>query len=518
MAKFERTKNATRNTIFGLILKVYQIFIPFFMRTAMIYCMGVEYLGLNSLFSSILQVLNLAELGVGSAMVYSMYKPIAEDNKKTVCALMNLYKLYYRIIGTVILVVGLIICPFIDMFIKSGVPADINVYVLYLMNLGATVLSYWLFAYKNCLLSAHQRVDITIKITLITNTILYLIQFFILFIVKNYYFYVAVIMLMQAITNIVTAFRVDKMYPNFRAKGKLSIEEIRDINSRVRDLFISKIGTVILNSVDTIVVSTFLGLATLVIYQNYYYIVGSIIGVIGVVFYSCNAGVGNSIVVETEEKNFNDFNKFTFIIIWVSGVCLACLLCLFQPFMEVWVGKKLMLNFMAVICFCAYFYIWEIHAVFYLYKDAAGIWNSDRFRTLITAIVNLIMNLVMVQFWGIYGVILSTVISMVFVGMPWLLHNLFKYVFNIKYLRGYLFKLFKYTINTIAVTFITYLICSFINGNLIYILVIRGVISVIFPNLLFYFLYRKNIEFREMIILFDNMTKGKIKLFKRFIL
>ena len=168
--KIERTKNASRNILFGIILKIYQIAVPFLMRTAMIYFMGVQYLGLNSLFTSVLQVLNLAELGVGSAMVYSMYKPIAEDDTKKICALMKLYRLYYRVIGFVIGGVGLVLTPFVPKLISGDVPSGLNIYILYLMNLAATVLSYWLFAYKNSLLQAHQRVDVVSKITLVTNT------------------------------------------------------------------------------------------------------------------------------------------------------------------------------------------------------------------------------------------------------------------------------------------------------------------------------------------------------------
>lgn len=189
MAKIERTKNATRNIIFGIILKVYQILVPFLMRTAMIYLMGVQYLGLNSLFTSVLQVLNLAELGVGSAMIYSMYKPIAEDNNTVICALMNLYRTYYRIIGAIIAAVGLLLTPFIPKLISGDVPQGINIYVLYLLNLGATVLSYWLFAYKNSILQAHQRVDVVSKVTLVTSTVQYALQLLVLWVFKNYYLY-----------------------------------------------------------------------------------------------------------------------------------------------------------------------------------------------------------------------------------------------------------------------------------------------------------------------------------------
>ena len=161
--KIERTRNATRNIFFGGIHRVYQMLVPFAMRTIMIYVLGINYLGLNSLFTSILQVLNMAEMGVGLAMVYSMYEPIANDNKQKVCALMRLYKIYYRVIGTVVLCSGIAIIPLLPRFIKSDLPQDINLYVLYIINLLATVSTYWLYAYKHSLLYAHQRADVGTK-------------------------------------------------------------------------------------------------------------------------------------------------------------------------------------------------------------------------------------------------------------------------------------------------------------------------------------------------------------------
>ena len=280
--KIERTKNASRNIIFGIILKAYQILIPFLMRTAMIYFMGVQYLGLNSLFTSILQVLNLTELGVGSAMVYSMYKPIADDDTKIICALMRLYRLYYRIIGLVIAVIGVTLTPFIPYLVKSDLPSGLNIYVLYLLNLVATVLSYWLFAYKNALFQAHQRIDITNRVTLLTNTFQYVVQLIIIIFIKDYYLYVLAALLTQALTNIITAVAATKKYPEYQPKGKLDRQIVKGINQRIRDLFTSKLGSVVVNSSDTVVISAFLGLTMLAVYQNYYFILTSIIGFVTV--------------------------------------------------------------------------------------------------------------------------------------------------------------------------------------------------------------------------------------------
>lgn len=514
--KIERIKNAERNIIFGAILKIYQIAVPFLMRTAMIYFMGVEYLGLNSLFSSILQVLNLAELGVGSAMVYSMYKPIAEDDDTTICALMRLYKMYYRIIGLVIAIVGLLLTPFIPKLISGELPSELNIYILYLLNLAVTVLSYWLFAYKNSLLQAHQRVDVSSKVTLATNTVQYGLQFIVLITIKNYYIYVLVALTTQALTNILTAIVTTKMYPNYHPIGRLSKSQVQDINHRIRDLFTSKLGNVIVNSADTVVISAFLGLTTLAVYQNYYYILTSIIGFVGIIFQSCTAGIGNSVIVESEEKNFSDLKKFTFMISWIAGFCAVCLLCLYQPFMEIWVGEDLMLAFSAVVCFCIYYFVYEINQLLNTYKDAAGIWHEDRFRPLVTALTNLAMNLIMVQFWGIYGVILSTVLSMLFVGMPWLLHNLFTVLFSWEQLGPYLKNLLFYVLMVVLSCGITYGICSQIPLQSWPLLIVRGLICCIVPNVVFLIAYSQLEEFRRSMALVNIITRGKISILNKW--
>lgn len=508
--KIERTKNATRNIVFGVILKAYQIVVPFLMRTALIYLMGVQYLGLNSLFTSILQVLNLAELGVGSAMIYSMYKPIAEDDNATICALMKLYRTYYRIIGFIIAAVGLALTPFIPKLISGDIPNGLNIYNLYLLNLGATVLSYWLYAYKNSILQAHQRTDVVSKVTLVTSTIQYALQLLVLWAFRNYYLYVIVMLATQAVTNIATAVVADKLYPQFKPKGALPKHDVQKINSRIRDLFTSKIGGIIVNSADTIVISAFLGLTALAVYQNYYFILTSITGFITIVFSAVTAGIGNSLVVETKEKNFKDLNVFTFIICWISGFCSCCFLNLYQPFMELWVGKDLMLNFSVVVCFVIYFYVCEVNQLLNTYKDAGGIWHEDRFRPLVTAIANLGMNLVMVQFWGLYGIILSTVLSMLLVGMPWLFHNLFTTMFEKKDMKKYLNSLAFYVSVSIIACIASVIVCDFINFGLLATLIIRLIICLIVPNFIFLIVYVRKIEFKQSIQLVNKMLHGKL--------
>lgn len=513
--RFDKTRNASKNIVFGIILKVYHIIVPFLMRTAMIYLLGVQYLGLDGLFASILSVLNLAELGVGSAMIYSMYKPIAEDDSKTICALMRLYKIYYRIIGMVVLCGGLILCPFIPKLISDDIPDGLNVYILYLLNLAATVLSYWLFAYKSCLLQAHQRSDLISKITLIAHTVRYLLQLVFLFLFKNYYYYLIVALVTQLLINIFTAVVADRLFPNYKAVGVLPKPVKDGINRKIKDLFTAKIGAVIVDSVGTIVISAFLGLSILGIYQNYFYIVTALTGLINIVMTSCMAGIGNSLITENENKVFGDFKTFSFIISWIAGFCTAALLVLYQPFMKLWVGSENMFDFSAVICFCVYFCIKQFNTLLNIYKDAAGMWHKDRFRPLVTALSNLAMNLIMVQFWGIYGVLLSTIISMLVIGMPWIINNLFTELFSKKQMLEFLKQLSEYVLVIVLLSCVSYAVCSSIKIDGIIGIGIRLILVAVIFNISYFLAFFKSKEFKNVLKIINRLTKGKISFLSR---
>lgn len=502
----QRTKNASRNIIFGTLLKLYQIAVPFFIRTVITYILGIQYLGLTSLFTSVLQVLNLAELGVGSAMVYSMYKPVEQKDTDTICALMKLYRRYYRIIGIVVFTAGMILFPFIPKLISGTVPQNVNIYILYLLNLCTTVISYWLFAYKSSLLIAHQRNDIISKVALGTNTLQYIVQLTVLIFLKSYYIYLITALAVQILTNITTAIAANKMYPRYKAKGNLEKAEVRGINQRIRDLFTAKIGEIITNSADTIVVSAFLGLEILAVYQNYYYIVSAVMNFVGIIFASCQAGIGNSIVSESTQKNYNDLKKFTMLISCMISITVSCMLNLFQPFMKIWMGEGNMLSFHCVILFCIYFYVYELTRIWSTYKDASGIWHQDRFRPFISSMVNLSVNLLLVRYIGIYGILLSTILSYVIVGMPWLMINMFRYIFKRDF-KEYLLDICYFFLMTVISCTLSFISVKYISGSgfgfliikLILCLIISGFITVVFC-------YRKK-EFKELL----KAAKGILK-------
>lgn len=344
------------------------------------------------------------------------------------------------------------------------------------------------------------------KVHILTSTIQYAVQILALAVFRNYYIYVIAVLLTQALTNIITAMVATKRYPNLKAGGKLPASERKEINQHVKDLFTAKLGGVVTNSADTIVISAFLGLTVLAKYNNYYYIMSSIFGMMTILYNSCLAGIGNSLVVESPQKNFADFKKFTFIFSWVIGFCVVCLYCLYQPFMRIWVHEENMLDNSYVILFCIYFYVYELALIWATYKDAGGIWHSDRFRPLCVTIVNLTLNLILVQYIGLYGIVLSTVFSYVAVGMPWLLHNIFTNLFQtsvVPYLKDLLYYAAVYCVAAV----ICHFVCNLLPLDGLIGFILQIVVVVILSNVIFLIAFIRMPEFQASKQMAYNMLK-----------
>ena len=277
-----RLKNSVRNVLGALINKATAIVFPFVIRTIILYYLGTEYAGLSSLFTSVLQILSLSELGIGSAIVFSMYKPVAEGNNAEINALLKLYRKFYYIIGVTILFVGIILIPMIPRLINGTYPNDINLYALYLIYLSNTVLSYFLFAYKTSILNAFQRSDIESNLTTLINTGMYIFQIITLIAFRNYYLYIIWLPIATIVINIVRSRIVNKQYPAIRCDGEVSQEVKHDIFKRVGALIGHQLSGTVNCSLDNIVVSAFLGLKVVAQYGNYYYVVSALSGVMQV--------------------------------------------------------------------------------------------------------------------------------------------------------------------------------------------------------------------------------------------
>lgn len=493
-----RTENASRNIIWGVFNKIVTLGMPFITRTVMIYTMGMQYVGLGSLFTSILQVLSFAELGIGSALVFSMYKPIAERNDSKVCALLNFYKKSYRVIGSLILIFGLLMLPFLKYLIAGDLPKGMDLQILFLIYLFNSVSGYLLFAYKQSLFAATQRMDVISKIGVGLQFLSSIAQILSLILIHNYYVYAAIIPIITCINNICISVLADKYYPQYKCKGKIEDEELHSIEKNVGGMVFQKIGSIVLSSVDTIVISAFLGLTSLALYQNYYYIITALFGFLTVIMQSIIAGVGNSVASETTSKNYLDFKKFNFIYIWIVSWCTTCLLCLYQPFMQIWVGKDNMFGMEMVVLFALYFFVHKWCDMLYVYQEACGIWWETKFVPFIAAIVNLVVNIILVKAIGLPGILISTIVSVIFIYDTGYAKVLFKTYFASvdKGLKLYWCRQIRYILTASVACAITVIVCSaFTIESALLRLVLNGVVCVVIPNTVFVLAWMRLPEF-----------------------
>lgn len=503
-----RTKRSLKNISTGLVFKIVGMIFPFVIKTVMIQKLGVEYLGLNSLFTSILMVLSLSELGIGSALVYNMYKPIANKETEKVCALLKVYRDVYRIIGIVIAFIGIILMPFLSLLIKGSYPNDINIYILYIIYLINTVLSYLLFAYKKSILEANQLNGYSNILETITTFFMYIMQIIVLIMFKNYYIYIIFLPISTLVLNILRSCLVDKMFPEYKCYGNLEKGFIKELYQKVKALLGHKIGSTVITAADSIVISSILGLEVLAIYSNYYQIINALIGVVTIFYTSITASIGNSLVKSSKDKILDNFKTLTFINNWIVGWFSICLLCLFQPFMEIWMGRDLMFDFEVVILFVIFFYSWLFRRIGLTYKDAAGMWEDDFWKPYVGIVINIVSNIVLCNLIGVSGAIISTIIIMVCIYFPWETYVIFKKIFN-KSSKEYYLKMFFYTISTIIIGAITYKICGLSKVTGIKDLLYKGIICCTIPNIFFMLCYHKNAEYLDMKNRIFNLIKSK---------
>lgn len=502
-----RTKNGIRNIIASIINRILFIILPFITRTIFINILGKSYLGLNGLFTSILNILNLTELGFGSALVYSMYKPAAENDKEKLCALLKIYQKIYRIIGVTILVCGLVLMPFLPKLIKGTWPADINIYILFFIYLLNVSISYFAYAYKKALLTAYQRSDIITNVASVITTVTYLVQIILLLIWKNYYIYVCVLPLFTLADNLVTAHIVSKKFPDIVCRGEILREDKNVIKDHVKGIALQKICSHSRNSFDSIVISMYLGLESIAIYNNYYYIMNSVHAFMYLIPNAIRASVGNSVMSESLEKNYDDFNTMSMIYMWISAWSTTCLLCLYQPFMTLWMGKDMLLPMSTIILICFYFYELCMSDIISLYKDGAGLWWFGRYRTVIEAVANLILNFLLGYFYGINGIVLATVLTIFFIGYGYGGYIIFHYYFVKQKFLEYIKLQIKYLIITVIVATVSYSICSYIPGEGITTLFVKAVFCFIVPNILLWGFLKHTRYFKSAKVFVSNILK-----------
>lgn len=492
-----RTDNVKRNLIFNMIKYVTQLVLQFLLRTVLIYAMGAEYIGLNGLFTNIFAFLNLAELGIGSAIVYSMYKPIAENDIEKVKALQNLYKKFYFYISIIILVLGIVITPFLNIFVKDEVNT-INIYILFIMYLINTLAGY-MSAHKRSLLFAYQRNDIENKVKSICLLGMSIVQIIVLLVFKNYYLYFAINILFTIVESVLIHVSANKLFPDINGKSiALDKETKKEITKNVSALSMHKIGGAVVLSTDNILISTFFGVLILGAYSNYYLIISALISIFNLFNNALMGSVGNLVASSDTNYVYSKFKTINFMFSYLSSFSTICLICLFQPFIEVWTGGGIyLLEFSTVLFICISFYLMRMRTGVLLFKDVSGLFYQDRWKPIAEAIVNLIVSIILAKLIGINGIFIGTIISTIVAPLWVEPYVLYKYYFK----RGVWDYFKRYILDAlimIAGAVICYFVCTLIPDNGILWLILKFAVCIILSNILLIIAYLPSKEFKEL--------------------
>ena len=504
--KLARTENTVRNTAWGAVYRVIALIGPFIIKTIIIKKIGMAYSGLNTLFNSILTVLNLANLGFSSSLVYTMYEAVAREDNDAICAMVNFFRKVYRIIGIVILCMGLAVMPFLPALVGEECPPGANLYIMFSLYLSATVLDYVLFGYVNAIFSAYQREDTRLKIMVVRYVVQYLLQIVILGVFENYYAYLVTLPLMVIPNSLANYYAAKKQYPQIRCVGTPSKEVKRSMYHRVRTLFGHTVGNTLLVNVDSILLSSFLGLSVQALYSNYFYILTAVNGVVEIITNGSRAGIGNKLIVDTEEENHRLFLSMSYGWIALIGMCATCMLCLYQPFIGgVWIGPKGLMDSRFVVFMVLFFYTWMFRVMQLTYRDAAGLWTKDWAKPIVAMCVKLIFSVILVQALNdAIGVIIPTIFVMVFVYFPWEAQVLYKHLFHRDW-TVYLKKVVSYTLLNLIGAVICCYVCVWaapyysIKSFLIRLILV----CVIFPTIWIVTTY-KSAEFQHLL----SIAKG----------
>lgn len=502
-----RTDNIKKNLFYNIVKFATQMVLQFVLRTALIYLMGAEYIGLNGLFMNIFSFLSLAELGIGSAIAFSMYKPVAEGDVEKVKSLQALYKKFYLIITIIIGVVGFLVLPFLKHFIKGEVAVDINIYLLYVMYLVNALVGYFC-AHKRALLYAYQRGDVENKVKTICLILMSIIQIAVLFIFKNYYLYYLMTILFSIIECVLIEISAKKLYPLIDGKSNpLDKPTKKEIYKNVAALSIHRVGGALINSTDNILISSLIGLTTLGVYSNYYLIITTLLSIYTLIANALTSSVGNMIASESKEYVFSKFKQVNFLFSLLTIFCTVCLFVLFQPFIQLWTGGgAYLLSFSTVILLCVSFFIVRMRHAVIIFKDSAGLYWYNKVSPIIEAIVNLVVSIVLGIKLGLNGIILGTIISAIVA--PTILEPrvLFKHYFE-KSVWLYVKQLLLDTLVMIALAATCYFVCSLIPVGGVALLIARFAVCISVCATLLMIIYLPTKTGREILKLAKEIIK-----------
>lgn len=490
-----RTRNSLLNITSGLVGQSLTFGLGFVVRTIFIYQLGSTFLGVSGLFGNILTLFSFAELGFGQAIVFALYKPIANNDEEKISSLMALFRKAYTGMFFVVLVLGLSLYPFLDFFVK-----DVNVIphlgIIYLMYVASSACTY-LFAYKNTYIIAVQKSYVSNIITYFFSIGTAVLQTIALLVFCNYFIFLGIQIVSSILQNIAVAIKCNKMFPFFNKKEitPLSKEEKNDIVKNVKALAIYKIGTLSLNATDNIIISKFVGILSVGYYSNYLLLSSSVNSILSTIFGNITASIGNLNASDDNETKYRMFFIINMATFWLYSVVAITLFCCLTPFIHVWVGDEYVLSTDVVFVMVLNIYIAGMLYSSFNYRQTMGLFRQGKIRPIISAVMNIGISVWLVQYWGIAGVLWGTVITRLMTNGWFDPYIVFKRGFKrspLPYFTDYLLKVFVF--------FITGALCfyvvSFIPGDNFLQVLLKAIVSFLLANAVYLLLFHRTSEFK----------------------
>ena len=484
-----RTENSAQNIIFGFINRIVSLILVFISRKLFIYFIGIEYLGINSLFSNVLSILSMADLGFGIAMSYSFYKPLAEDDKRQISALIGFYKKVYNIIAIGVLVLGMALLPFLDYIVnlQEDIPMLKIYYIVFLLQ---TVVSY-LFVYKTTIIVADQKNYIINKISTFVEFAKTIIQILIILIFRNYLLYILIQLLSVFINNYLASRKADHLYPYINDYNELSKKEKNAVFSNMKSIFIYKISGTLMNSIDSICISSICGTIILGYYVNYLTITNQIEAIIAIVFSSFTASIGNLITGNDKGKNLEVFNSLQLLSGYFSALSLLGFVFLSQEFVGYWIGKEYLLDNFTIVIIALNLYLGMSFRPLWSYREATGLYVKTKYIMLVAAALNIIFSIGLGLIMGVAGVVLASILCRVLTYFWYEPVVLYKDYFGVSPLAFFKHYIFNILIIVLLSVELWWILCCITWPQNIVTWCLKGSVLVLVVSINYFLIYRK---------------------------
>lgn len=510
MGENSRTKKSVKNSVYAVISKLVIVAMSFALRTVFIKTLSKQYLGINGLFSNIITMLSLADLGIGIAIPYTLYSPLAKNDTERIKVLMKFYAKMYNIIGVIVLLVGVALTPFLHIFVKE-MPDIPNIQLIYVLFVLSSAMSYF-FVYKKMLMDSDQKGYISSRIIMRVTIIVNIIQIILLVVTKNYILYLCLNILSVLIHNVIISMKCNSMYPYIKEKTneKIDKKDIKELTHNIYALCIYKVGVVILNGTDNIIISKLIGVVEVGLYSNYLLIVNSLTGIVSQIFSAITSSIGNMVVTDNSTKSESILRRLQFFNFWIYSVCSICLFVLSNNFIKLWVGEQYCLSEFVAFLIALNFFVYGMQSVVSSFRDAYGLFVQGKYRPVVMVIVNIILSIVLTKFIGIAGVIIGTIVSRLAVTGIWDPIVVYKYGFKMKSKR-YFLSYYTYLIVFLIIELLVWLVAKNISVGNLFVLGIVGIVTFITTNVILLLIYRKTDNFKYFSEKIGSIIKSKFE-------